>query len=47
MTGVRLAASSDEVDHLVVGVLRHVAAVDHHNLVALVQLRVAPEIFIQ
>lgn len=40
---MRLAAGPDEVDDLVVGVLGHVPPVDHHDLVALVQLWVAPE----
>ena len=42
LSGVGLAGGPDEVDHLVVGVAGNVAAVDQHDLVALVQLRVTP-----
>lgn len=37
---MRFAASPDEVDDLIVSVLRNVATVDHHHLIALVQLRI-------
>lgn len=43
LSGMWLAGSSDEVDHLVMSMLGHITAIDHDNLVALVESRIAPE----
>ena len=42
LAGVRLGRSSDEVDHLIVGVAGDVSPVDHHHLISFVEFWIAP-----